>query len=257
MAKAANWDTPDAEARRRGERTGLDTPVVHAVNDADWAWRVLTPAVPELTREVCRLGSTAARLKLKGIDGGPHKRRSVRFNSTQRAEPYPGLTCSCIPGKPGGLRGWSTGAAWLSSARAVRCWVKSRNERNPRRQLDLSLAGQPLAGRKEGMTSSQHGPYVRGDTHATMAGTTGRQAARRSQSPKPGLSSDRGLQPAPVKAELLVTAGQPHRGESVPGPCTHRPSRHGSCQHLKSVGQPVREVAAEGGGGDWDEVVTR
>ncbi len=25
----------------------------------------------------------------------------------------------------------STGAAWLSSARAVRCWVKSRNERNP------------------------------------------------------------------------------------------------------------------------------
>ena len=25
----------------------------------------------------------------------------------------------------------NTGAAWLSSARAVRCWVKSRNERNP------------------------------------------------------------------------------------------------------------------------------
>src|SRR5712675_3710335 len=31
-----------------------------------------------------------------------------------------------------------TGAAWLSSARAVRCWVKSRNERNPCRRLDLS-----------------------------------------------------------------------------------------------------------------------
>ncbi len=28
-----------------------------------------------------------------------------------------------------------TGAAWLSSARAVRCWVKSRNERNPYCQL--------------------------------------------------------------------------------------------------------------------------
>ncbi len=26
----------------------------------------------------------------------------------------------------------NTGAAWLSSARVVRCWVKSRNERNPR-----------------------------------------------------------------------------------------------------------------------------
>ena len=28
-------------------------------------------------------------------------------------------------------RGASTGAAWLSSARVVRYWVKSRNERNP------------------------------------------------------------------------------------------------------------------------------
>ena len=27
--------------------------------------------------------------------------------------------------------GPSTGGAWLSSARVVRCWVKSRNERNP------------------------------------------------------------------------------------------------------------------------------
>ena len=33
------------------------------------------------------------------------------------------------------LRGQFTGAAWLSSARAVRCWVKSRNERNPCRLL--------------------------------------------------------------------------------------------------------------------------
>ena len=31
-----------------------------------------------------------------------------------------------------------TGAAWLSSARAVRCRVKSRNERNPCRRLDIS-----------------------------------------------------------------------------------------------------------------------
>ena len=33
MAKATYWDMADAEARKRGERTGLDTPVVHAVND--------------------------------------------------------------------------------------------------------------------------------------------------------------------------------------------------------------------------------
>ncbi len=33
MAKAACWDIADTEARKRGERTGLDTRVVHAVND--------------------------------------------------------------------------------------------------------------------------------------------------------------------------------------------------------------------------------
>jgi len=37
--------------------------------------------------------TTAARLKLKGIDGDPHKRWSMWFNSMQREEPYLGLTC--------------------------------------------------------------------------------------------------------------------------------------------------------------------
>ena len=32
-------------------------------------------------------------------------------------------------------QGLYTGGAWLSSARVVRCWVKSRNERNPRSVL--------------------------------------------------------------------------------------------------------------------------
>ena len=36
MAKALLWAAPDAETRQHGERTGLETPVVHAVNDADW-----------------------------------------------------------------------------------------------------------------------------------------------------------------------------------------------------------------------------
>ncbi len=34
-----------------------------------------------------------------------------------------------------------TGAAWLSSARVVRCWVKSRNERNPYCLLPSGNAG--------------------------------------------------------------------------------------------------------------------
>lgn len=33
MAKAVIWAITDAEARKRGEQTGLDTLVVHAVND--------------------------------------------------------------------------------------------------------------------------------------------------------------------------------------------------------------------------------
>ncbi len=88
------------------------------------------------------------------------------------------------------------------------------------------------------MTSSQHALYVQGYTHATMASTMGRQPARGSQSKKAGLSSDCRLQPACMKSELLVTAGQLYCGEYVPGPCTHRPSRHGSWSCLKSVGQP-------------------
>ncbi len=56
------------------------------------------------------------------------------------------------------------------------------------------------------MTSNQRGPYVQGDTHVTMAGTTGCQAAKRSKSLKTGLSSDRSLQLDSVKLESLVKA---------------------------------------------------
>ena len=35
MAKATDWTSIDAEVRKRGEQTGLDTLVVHAVNDVD------------------------------------------------------------------------------------------------------------------------------------------------------------------------------------------------------------------------------
>jgi hypothetical protein len=85
------------------------------------------------------------------------------------------------------------------------------------------------------MTSSQHGPYVQGDTRATMATTAGSEAVRRSQSLKSGLSWDRSLQLDSVNAESLVIADQPRRGEYVPGPCTHRPSHHESLLYPKLV----------------------
>ena len=146
-------------------------------------WRVSIPAVPELTRYAFRLGSTVARLKLKGIDGGPHKRWSMWFNSTQREEPYPGLKCKPKSAKADSRKGACRGAAWLSSARVVRCWVKSRNERNPCLLLPSVRLGTlrrlPVINRRKvGMTSSQHGLYVRGYTRATMVGTKRRDPAR-------------------------------------------------------------------------------
>ncbi len=50
MAKAARWDYSDAKVRKRGERTGLDTLVVHAVNDEHRLFGVSTLQVAQLTR---------------------------------------------------------------------------------------------------------------------------------------------------------------------------------------------------------------
>ena len=50
MAKAALWTVTDAEVRKLGERTGLDTLVVLAVNGARLLWADSTPSVAELTR---------------------------------------------------------------------------------------------------------------------------------------------------------------------------------------------------------------
>ena len=67
------------------------------------------------------------------------------------------------------------------------------------------------------MTSSHHGSYVQGYTHATMAGTDGCETARWSQSEKAGPSWDCRLQPACMNVELLVTAGQHTAVNTFPG----------------------------------------
>ena len=71
--------------------------------------------------------------------------------------------------------------------------------------------------RKVGMTSSQHGPYALGDTRATMAGTTGSQIARWSQSLKTGPSSECSLQLDCMKLESLVIADQNAAVNTFPG----------------------------------------
>ena len=45
MAKAAIWLYIDTEARKHGDQTGLDTLVVHAVNDECWLLEEFSDAV--------------------------------------------------------------------------------------------------------------------------------------------------------------------------------------------------------------------
>ena len=104
----------------------------------------------------------------------------------------------------------------------MRCWVKSRNERNPRRMLPAVRPGthaRPPASsrRKAGTTSSHHAPHALGRTRATMAGTERGHPARGSGSRKAGPSSDRRLQPACAKPELLVIADQHAAVNAFPG----------------------------------------
>jgi hypothetical protein len=67
------------------------------------------------------------------------------------------------------------------------------------------------------MTSSPHGPYVRGYTRATMVGTERSEPARGSQSRKAGLSTDCSLQLDCMKAESLVIADQQAAVNTFPG----------------------------------------
>ena len=46
MAKAVGWAVSDAERRKLGEQTGLDTLVVLAVNDGHWVLAAFWRSVP-------------------------------------------------------------------------------------------------------------------------------------------------------------------------------------------------------------------
>jgi hypothetical protein len=110
--------------------------------------------------------------------------------------------------------------------------------------------------RKVGTTSNHHAPYVLGYTRATMAVTESSETARWSEPQKSCPSSDRGLQPAHVKSELLVIADQHAAVNTFPG-LVH------TARHTMGVGSarsqyPNRKGgAAEGETNDWGEVVTR
>src|ERR1700689_2071991 len=157
------------------------------------------------------------------------------FNSKQRAEPYQPLTSRSREPEMDAFSsaGPETGAAWLSSARVVRCWVKSRNERNPCPVLPLPQGkhSQETASDKleeggddvksswplcPGLHTCYNGRYKalqtrEGELIAKNRSQFGSQAATRLR-----------------EAGIASNAVSERWREYVPGPCTHRPSHHES-----------------------------
>ncbi len=181
-----------------------------------------------------------ARLKLKGIDGGSHKRWRMWLNSSYAKNLILVLTCLGIPVKAGSAFSGSpcTGAAWLSSARVVRCRVSPLTSETLMSSCQRVMAGTldrlpVLNRRKVGMTSSPHGLYGQGCTRPTMRHTKGSNLARASKSQKVSPSSDCRLKPL-HEAGIASNRGSAYRGEYVPEPCTHRPSSHESGVRPKS-----------------------
>ena len=136
------------------------------------------------------------------------------------------------------LQGANTGAAWLSSARAVRCWVKSRNERNPypllpRKGVSEETAGDELEEGGDDVKSSW--PLCPG-LHTCYNGYY-RGLQDREVEPIPKSSRQLGSESATRLRERGIASnrGSARRGEYVPGPCTHRPSHHESLLYPKLV----------------------
>src|SRR5258708_33176455 len=143
----------------------------------------------------------------------------------------------CLAGTrdgPFGSAGVRKGAAWLSSARVVRCWVKSRNERNPRLQLPSGNAGHfgETAGDKpeEGGDDVKSSWPLRAGLHTCYnGGDNGGLKGHPSEISKSRFRSDWGLQPGPLKMASLVIGGQHATGHTVAG-LVHAPRpRMGEC----------------------------
>ena len=123
--------------------------------------------------------------------------------------------------------------AWLSSARVVRCWVKSRNERNPYRPL-LTRKGEDsdeTAGdnSEEGGDDVKSSCPLRPGLHTCYNGYNKEKRDRKVEQNSEKYSQFRlWAATRPHEVGVASNRGSACRGEYVPGPCTHRPSHHGS-----------------------------
>ena len=144
-------------------------------------------------------------------------------------------------------RGAHTGGAWLSSARVVRCWVKSRNERNPCRVLPALSWGLARDCRRQ--AGGRWGrrqvimPLMPWAAHVLQWPAQRAARRRRGANPQSRPQFGPGAATRPREVGVASNRGSARRGECVPGPCTHRPSHHPSRLHPKSPAQPSRGEA--------------
>jgi hypothetical protein len=118
----------------------------------------------------------------------------------------------------------------------VRCWVKSRNERNPYSQLltgqaenSVETAGdKPEEGGDDVKSSWPLCPGLHTCYNGRYRELRDREVELISKS-----RSQFGLYSATRvhEAGIASNRGSERRGEYVPGPCTHRPSHHESRLH--------------------------
>ena len=131
-----------------------------------------------------------------------------------------------------------TGAAWLSSARAVRCWVKSRNERNPHPLLPSNGLSEETAGEEleEGGDDVKSAWPLCPGLHTCYNGMDKGMRSRKVEQISKTISQF-GLRAAirPHEVGIASNRGSACHGEYVPGPCTHRPSHHGSWFYPKAL----------------------
>ena len=110
----------------------------------------------------------------------------------------------------------------------MRCWVKSRNERNPYCQLQVSGETAGIKPEEGGDDVKSAWPLYLGlhtRYNGRYKGLPSREAELIHQNrPQFGLEAATRL----LEVGVASKRGSAYGVEYVPGPCTHRPSRHGS-----------------------------
>ena len=128
----------------------------------------------------------------------------------------------------------------MSSARVVRCWVKSRNERNPYRPL-LTRRGEDsdeTAGdnSEEGGDDVKSSCPLRPGLHTCYNGyNKGKRDCKVERNPEKYSQFRLWAATRPHEDGVASNPESACRGECVPGSCTHRPSWHGSRGYPKLV----------------------